>query len=191
MATIRGGNQPVLAIVDVQVGVMGECWDAPRVIGNVSRAVERARSAGVPVVWIQHSDTQLQKGSAAWQLVPELQPQEGEPVIHKTFESAFEQTDLESNLARLGATHVVLAGAASNWCVRATAYAALDRGYDLTLLKDAHTTKTLTLDDGTTIAAAGVVADLNLTMKWIAYPGRRNGTVATAQVDFARPGGAD
>lgn len=81
-------------------------------------------------------------------VVPELVPAEGEALIHKQFNSSFEQTSLDSELARLGATHVVLAGAATNWCIRATAYGALGRGYDLTLVKDAHTTESMQLDCG-------------------------------------------
>jgi nicotinamidase-related amidase len=113
MATVREGNGSALLIVDVQVGVMNDAWDAERVISNVARAVERARDEDVPVIWVQHSDTDLPQGSSAWQLVPALQPAAGEPLIHKRFESSFEQTLLEDELARLGATHVVLAGAAT------------------------------------------------------------------------------
>ena len=142
MPTVREGNQPVLVVVDVQVGVVGEVWDAARVIGNVARAVERARARDVPVLWVQHVSDELPSGSPPWQWVPELVPAPGEPLIAKRFGSSFEETALEAELARLGASHIVLAGAQSNWCIRATAYAALDRGYDLTLVKDAHTTAT-------------------------------------------------
>jgi nicotinamidase-related amidase len=189
MATIRNGNKGVLLIVDVQVGVMADAWDAARVVGNVARTVERARAQRVPVVWVQHGDNDLRFGSAPWQWVPELVPAEGEPLIHKQFNSSFEQTALDAELARLGATHIVLAGAATNWCIRATAYGALERGYDLTLVNDAHTTGKMVLDDGVTIEAAHVVRELNLAMTWLSYPGRVNGTAAAEQVDFAAPGG--
>lgn len=190
MATVRGGNKGVLIVVDVQVGVVGEAWEAPRVVGNVARAVERARAKSVPVIWVRHADDELALGSPAWQWVPELVPADGEPLIHKHFNSSFELTALEAELARLGANHIVLAGAATNWCIRATAYAALERGYDLTLIEDAHTTGTMTLDDGTTIEAAGVVRELNIAMTWLSYPGRTNGTAKAEQVDFAAAGGA-
>jgi nicotinamidase-related amidase len=112
-----------------------------------------------------------------------------EQLIHKQFNSSFEQTGLDEELARLGATHITLAGAATNWCIRATAYGALDRGYDLTLVKDAHTTGTIELDDGSRIEAAGVVQELNIAMTWVSYPGRKNGTATAEEVDFATPGG--
>ena len=184
MATVRKGNKGVLLVVDVQVGVMSEAWEAARIIDNVSRAVDRARSQGVPVIWVQHSDNDLPHGSPQWQWVPELVPAKGEPLIHKSFNSSFEQTALDEELARLGATHIALAGAATNWCIRATAYGALDRGYDLTLIKDAHTTGTIELDNGAKIEAESVVNDLNVAMKWLSYPGRTNSTATSEEVEF-------
>ena len=189
MATVREGNKAALVVVDVQVGVMRKAWDAARVIGNVARAVERARAENVPVIWVQHTDQDLPKDSPQWQWVPELLPAEGEPRIHKQFNSSFEQTSLQSELAALGVTHIVLAGAATNWCIRATAYGALERGYDLTLLTDAHTTETIQFERGVTIEAADVVRELNNTMQWLAYPGRKNGTAPVEHVNFALPGG--
>lgn len=190
MATIRAGTQGVLVVVDVQIGVMSGCWDALRVIRNVSRAVERARSQHIPVIWVQHADSELVYGSPAWQLVPELVPAADEPLIHKQFNSSFEQTALEEHLADLGATHIALAGAATNWCIRATAYGALDRGYDLTLIADAHTTDTMVREDGSRIEAAHTIDELNIAMTWLSYPGRKNGTASAEKIDFTQPGGA-
>ena len=189
MASVREGNKGVLLVVDVQVGVMSEAWDAPRIIRNVSRAVERARARNVPVIWVQHSDKDLPYGSPPWKWVPELVPAEGEPLIRKQFNSSFEQTPLEDELAKLGATHITLAGAATNWCIRATAYGALERGYDLTLVSDAHTTEAMELDGGARIEAANVIDELNIAMTWVRYPGRANGTATAEEVDFATPGG--
>jgi nicotinamidase-related amidase len=189
MATIRKGNKAALVVVDVQVGVVNEAWDAPRIIKNVSLAVERARAQGVPVMWVQHSDDDLKYESAEWQWVPELKPLAGELRVHKHFNSSFEETALEEELAKLGATHIVLAGAATNWCIRATAYGALERGYDLTLIKDAHTTKDIDLGDNKKIEAANLIIDLNIAMTWLSYPGRVNGTATAEAVDFTKPGG--
>ena len=184
MATIREGKKAVLLIVDAQVGVLRTAWDVPRITGNIAVAVEKARSQEIPVIWVQHSDDELIYGSPDWKLVPELSPAEGEARIDKQFNSSFEQTSLEETLARLGATHIVLAGAATNWCIRATAYGALDRGYDLTLVKDAHTTETIALEDDTKIEAADIIVDLNIAMKWLSYPDRINSTASAAEIDF-------
>ena len=132
-------------------------------------------------------------GSAAKQAIKEAISQ-GLPVpigftVHKSFNSAFEQTGLDRVLEQLGASHIVLAGATTNWCIRATAYAALERGYDLTLVKDAHTTESMELPGGRRIEAKDIIDDLNVAMRWLSYPGRVNGTATAAEVDFEAPGG--
>lgn len=187
MATVREGHRPVLLVVDVQVGVVAQAWDVPRVVANVARSVARARERGVPVVWVQHEADDLARGTPAWQWVPELKPAAGEPLVHKRFNSAFEQTTLPEELEKLGATHIVLAGAATNWCIRATAYGALDRGYDLTLVSDAHTTESMEPQDGPVIEAARIVDELNIAVAWLSYPGRTSGITTTEALDFAAP----
>src|SRR5688500_6259959 len=107
MATVREGDQSVLMVVDLQVGVVADAWDAERVVGNAAALVERARAAGVPVVWVQHDDDELVRGTAEWELVPELVPAADEPVVAKHHESSFEDTSLEQLLADRGATHIV------------------------------------------------------------------------------------
>lgn len=184
MATVREGNRSVLLVVDVQVGVLADAWESERIVKNVSLAVERARGQGVPVIWVQHDDDGLVHGSPEWEYVPELIPAPGEPLVHKHHHSSFEATDLEGLLAKLGATHIVLAGAATNWCIRATAYAALDRGYDLTLLSDAHTTGSGMLENGLKLEAECIVEELNIAMTWLSYPGRRNGVATAERVAF-------
>lgn len=184
MATVREGKKTALVVVDAQVGVMRDAWDAARVIGNIAQAVEKARAQGVPVIWVQHADEELVYGSPEWQWVPELVPAEGEIRVYKQFNSSFEQTNLEETLAGLGVTHMALAGAATNWCIRATAYGALDRGYDLTLIKDGHTTESMEFDDGTIIEAENIVVELNVAMRWLSYPGRTNRTVKAEEIDF-------
>lgn len=190
MPTIRPGNTPALIIVDVQRDVVAHTHDRDRIVANVAIAVSRARGLGVPVIWVQHHDgEEYVYGSPGWAWVPELDPREDETLIHKTHNSAFEDTSLNAELARLGVTHIILAGAATNWCIRATAYGALERGYDLTLVKDAHTTKSMDLPDGRRIEATALIDDLNITMRWLSYPGRVNGTAKAADVDFMTPGG--
>ncbi len=185
MASVREGNKAVLLVVDVQVDVVKGAWDASRIVGNVALAVERAHAQNVPVIWVQHNDEDLVKESPEWQWAPELVPAAGELLIHKNFNSSFEQTPLDAELAKLGTTHIVLAGCATNWCIRATAYGALERGYDLTLVKDAHTTKTMDLDSGEKIEAATLVQDLNIAMAWLSYPGRKNTTAKAEELVFA------
>ena len=160
----------VLLVVDVQVGVMASAWDAARIESNIATVVAKARSAHVPIIWVQHSDDGLKYGSDAWQIVPSLAPAATEPVVHKSHNSSFADTDLEQKLRELGTKRVVLAGASTNWCIRATAFSALERGYDLTLVSDGHTTESLEFSDGKIIPAESIVAEFTVGMKWISVP---------------------
>jgi nicotinamidase-related amidase len=138
---------------------------------------------------VQHSDDELPYGSPEWQWVPQLVAGADELRVHKRFNSAFEKTVLEDELAKSCVAHLVLAGVATNWCIRATAYGALDRGYDVTIVEDAHTTGSMELDNGKKIEASTIIDELNVCMTWVSYPGLKNGTATAEQVDFASPGG--
>ena len=185
MAIVRSGNRSVLLVVDYQVGVVQDAWDASRIVGNIAQAVERARAQGAPVMWVQHEDDGMPRGSPQWQFAPELVPAADELRVFKRYNSAFEETPLEQELARLGATRIVLAGAMTNWCIRSAAYAALERGYDLTLVKDGHTTSSIDHGNGTVVQAEGIVDDLNIAMTWVDYPGRKSSTAMAAEVQFS------
>ena len=58
----------------MQNGVVGGAHDRDAVVANVGSLVEKARQEQVPVVWVQHADDDLEKGSDSWQIVPELSP---------------------------------------------------------------------------------------------------------------------
>lgn len=173
-----------LVVVDAQVGVLGGVQAPDRLVAHLKALVARAREQGAPVVWVQHSDDELVYGSPGWQLVPALVPAAGEPVVHKRFNSSFARTDLQALLEARGVRRVVLAGAATNWCIRATAYAAMDRGYDLTVVGDAHSTEDLRLRDGRVVPAASIIDEFNAVIRWTSAPGVRVQVQDAADVDF-------
>mgnify|MGYP000037025757 FL=1 len=140
MSTLTGRDKTALIVIDVQNGVVGGSYKRDEVIANIEQAVAKARAANVPVIWVQHSDEELVIDSDAWQIVSELIPLEGEAMIRKTFRSSFEGTELGEVLASLSVSHIVICGAQSNNCVRHTGQDALAKGYDVTLISDAHTT---------------------------------------------------
>ncbi len=179
------GNKVVLLVVDVQVGVMQNVWNAQGTIRHIKHGIEKARKQNVPVIWVQHSDDELVFGTPEWQIVPELIPEEDDIKIHKQYNSSFEETELEEILEKLKAAHIVLCGAATNWCIRATAYGALEREYNLTLLKDGHTTETIELEKDVIIAAADIIRELNIVMSWVRYPQRSSQTISVGELDFA------
>jgi nicotinamidase-related amidase len=183
VAPPRAGRSALL-VVDAQVGVLATVWESARVVAQLEKLVAKARAAGVPVLWVQHADDELKHGSAAWQLMPNFVPTAAEPIIHKRHNSSFALTDLDQRLRALGVTRVVLAGAASNWCIRSTAYAALERGYDLALVSDAHSTEALRLPDGKTVPAEVIVAELNAVLEWVSAPNVRTEVKTTDALKF-------
>src|SRR4051794_13096952 len=102
MPTIDNRPNTALLVVDVQNGVVHGTPGRDDVVANVASLVEKARSAGVPVIWVQHSSDELPSGSEQWQIVPELAPDEAEPVVHKRYGDSFEATELERVFADLG-----------------------------------------------------------------------------------------
>jgi nicotinamidase-related amidase len=76
VTTLSDRPRTALLVIDVQNGVVGEAHRRDEVVANISTLVDQARDRGVPVVWVQHSDEELQKGSDAWEYVPELARQE-------------------------------------------------------------------------------------------------------------------
>ncbi len=112
----------------------------------------------------------------------ELTPDAGEPLIDKAWGDAFEETKLEQVLEALGVGRLVVAGAQTDACIRSTLHGAFVRGYDATLVGDAHTTDDLTKYGAPPVAQ--VIAHTNLYWKYQTAPGRTAGTVMTKNVDF-------
>lgn len=180
MSTL-GRSKSALLVIDVQNQVVEGAYNKDQVIANINSAVVKARAAGVPVVWVQHSDDWMAIGSDDWQIVPELLPAEGEAKVGKLYRNSFEATDLESVLERLEVGHVYVCGAQTNNCVRFTSHGALDRGYDVTLLKDAHTTTDYT-SGGAVVPAEVLVRDLNASFSEDELPGRLANAVTVSEV---------
>jgi nicotinamidase-related amidase len=183
VTTLPGRSRTALVVVDVQNGVMAGAHDRDGVIANINTLVSAARAQSVPVVWVQHSSEELPVDSEPWQYVPELVREPSEPLVHKEYGDSFEATDLESVLAGLGVGRLVVAGAQTDACIRSTLHGAITRGYDATLVSDAHTTEDLS--EWGAPPPAQVVAHTNLYWSWQSAPGRAGGVVETAAVDFA------
>jgi len=182
MTTLDNRPNTALLVIDVQSGVVAGNHERDAVVENIGSLVDKARKEGVPVVWVQHSDEDLAKGSDEWQIVPELSPGESEPRVEKNYGDSFEATNLEEVLSALGVGRLVISGAQTDACIRSTLHGAFARGYDATLVGDAHTT-----EDHTEWGApppAQVIAHTNLYWKYQSAPGRKAGTVQTSEVDF-------
>jgi nicotinamidase-related amidase len=182
LTTLEDRPNCALLVVDVQNSVVEGAHERDSVVANVDRLVDQARRGNVPVVWVQHSDDEIIRGSDGWRIVPELKPGDSEPLVDKNYGDSFEDTNLETVLASLGVGRLVVAGAETDACIRSTLHGAFVRGYDVTLVSDAHTT-----GDKTQWGAPPpdqVIAHTNLYWTYQTAPGRTAGTVETNQVEF-------
>ncbi|WP_375386407.1 isochorismatase family protein [uncultured Microbacterium sp.] len=183
MTTLPDRENTALLVVDVQHDVVSDAYERDAVVGRIRGLVDRARGAGVPVVWVQHSDEELVIDEAGWQIVPELVPAEGDARVRKEYGDSFEGTDLEEVLARLAVGRLVVAGAETDACIRSTIHGAFARGYDTILVGDAHTS-----NDKSQWGApspADVTAHTNLYWSHQAAPGKTAGVVDAEDVEFS------
>jgi len=182
VTTLENRPKTALLVVDVQNGNTTGAVNRDAVVSNVASLVEKARREEVPVVWVQHADDNLPRGSDEWRIVDELQPDESEPLVEKNYGDSFESTTLESVLADLDVGRLVVVGAQTDACIRATLHGALVRGYDAMLVSDAHTTEDLSAWGAPPPEL--VIAHTNLYWGDESAPGRTAGTVETNDVDF-------
>lgn len=143
MTTLENRPNTALVVIDVQNGVVEGAHERDTVVANVDTLVDKARREQVPVVWVQHSDANVVRGSEGWRIVSELSPDDAEPLVEKNYLDSFEDTTLESVLSGLGVGRLVVVGAQTDACIRSTLHGAIVRGYDATLVSDAHTTEDL------------------------------------------------
>ena len=162
---------------------MAEAFERDSKIANMAKAIDKARAEGVPVIWVQHSDEELVLQSAEWEIVSELSPLPSETKVRKTFRSSFVDTNLEDVLSSLGVSHLYVCGAETNNCVRHTCHTALEMGYDLTLISDAHTTTGFEWN-GYIVDAARVIDEQNTNFMGYSLPGRTAQAVSVTELSF-------
>jgi nicotinamidase-related amidase len=183
MTTLSDRPNTALVVIDVQNGVVTGAHERDAVVANINSLVDKARGEGVPVVWVQHSDDDMPQGSPDWEYVPELQRDDSEPLVHKSYGDSFEGTDLEEVLAQAGVGRLVVTGAQTDACIRSTIHGAFARGYDVTLVGDAHTTEDQT--QWGNIPPGDIIKHVNLYWKFQDAPGREAGVVETKDVAFS------
>jgi nicotinamidase-related amidase len=182
MTTLSARPNTALIVIDVQNGVVTGAHQRDEVVANINTLLDKARAAGAPVIWVQHFDDEMKQGTDDWEYVAELTRQEPEALVHKRFGDSFEDTDLEDVLAGAGVGHLVVTGAETDACIRSTIHGAFTRGYDVTLVKDAHTAGDKSAWGAPPVA--DVIAHTNLYWQFQSAPGRTAAVAGTEDVVF-------
>lgn len=157
-------NQAVI-VVDFQNDYLASgSWPLVGVdaaVKNAVRVIEDARAKGIPVIHVRHESPAGSPffviGTPGAEIIPAVAPKQSEQVVVKNFPNAFRATDLKAKLDAAGTKDVVIIGAMSHMCIDATARAAADYGFNVTVVEDAAATRDAAFD-GMTVPAAQVHA---------------------------------
>ena len=141
-------------------GVM-ELEGVQAALDEAAALLDRARSAGIPIIHIQHSDgpgSLYDIDGESGAIVARVAPRDGEPVVVKSYPNSFVGTDLDERLQTSKASNLVIAGFMTHMCVNSTARGAFNLGYAPTVVAAATATRALPGSGGTTVSAAAMQA---------------------------------
>ena len=176
----RATGKSALLIIDVQRELFAKAlpiYDEDRLLANINLLADKAHAAKAPVFWVQHStEKSLVEGTDGWKLHKAFIPLKSDNFIRKHHGNAFEDTPLKAELDALHVRTVVVAGLVTHGCVQHTCNGAHELGYDVVLVKDAHSNYN--------IKARDVINEWNATLS-------HDGVVrlaSTVEVDFETPG---
>lgn len=159
-------TESTLVLIDCQntytQGVM-ELDGVQAALDETALLLERARTAGIPVIHIQHDDgpgSLYDIAGESGAIAAQVAPRGGEPVIVKNYPNSFVETDLEAELKTVGASNLILAGFMTHMCVNSTARGAFNLGFAPTVVAAATATRALPGPDGPVPAEALQAASL-------------------------------
>ncbi len=139
-------SNTALVLVDIQNDYFeGGMWPVDKMLevsSNAARLLENARTKGHAIFHIHHeipSDEApfFRPGSPGAEIHSSVAPKGDEPTILKHRPNSFQDTSLRADLEAKGVTEVIVCGAMSQMCIDATARAAADFGYEVTVVEDA------------------------------------------------------
>jgi maleamate amidohydrolase len=153
------GRRPALVVVDMNLGFTDAAsplaCDAEQAVGAIARLLAAARDSAIPVIFttVSYSSGEqiaarafidkvpalltLAEGSRWVEIDPRIAPAPGEPVLKKLFASAFFDTPLASLLVSAGVDSLLVTGASTSGCVRATVVDALQHGFRPVVAREA------------------------------------------------------
>jgi nicotinamidase-related amidase len=163
-----------LLVIDMQAGLFGPespRHDAEGVVKRINELARAVRRAGGVVVFVQHDGPPgdpFEPGAEGWRLLPSLEREDGDLVVHKTACDAFYRTELGDALDRRGATRLIVTGCATDFCVDTTVRAAASRDYQVVVPEDGHTTA-----DRPHVDAVSLIRHHNWVWENLIHPRRR------------------
>lgn len=164
MSVARTSSTRALLLVDIQNDYFtGGLWpvdDMAQVAAKAAGVLQQARGAGDLVVHIRHEATSVaapffRPGTEGAEIHPSVTPATDETIILKHRPNSFHETPLHAHLQTAGVTELTIIGAMTQMCIDATARAAKDLGYDVTLVAAACGAKAQGFD-GVSLSAAQV-----------------------------------
>jgi nicotinamidase-related amidase len=155
-------NTTALLVIDAQVNMFAAnnaVYASQKILTTLATILARARNAGILVVYVQNNGgagDPDQPGTSGWHIHPDLAPREGDIIIQKWTPDAFYRTSLQEELATHGINQVILIGMQTEYCIDTTCRHAFALDYQVTLVKDGHSTY-----DTNLLSAAQVIAHHN------------------------------
>ncbi|MDR0298816.1 MAG: isochorismatase family protein [Streptococcaceae bacterium] len=114
------GLSDILLVIDMQNDVLKACGGVSRLLKQINKRISDYRQAAKPILFIQHNDEELTKGSRAWRLSPVLDARPEDIYVEKTHANGFYHTNLQEELQKLGVTSIEFSGAMTPYCVNTT-----------------------------------------------------------------------
>ena len=155
-------SNTALLIIDAQVNMFTEgssVFEGEGLLHTIRCLIDQARVAHLPIVYVQNNGSEGDPdipGTPGWQIHPAVTPETGDIVIQKHTPDSFHETNLQSELEARHIRQVIIVGMQTEMCIAATCRRAHELGYDVTLVKDAHSTF-----DGDGVTATQTIAHYN------------------------------
>jgi nicotinamidase-related amidase len=153
-------SDSTLVLIDCQntytEGVM-ELEGVGPALDEIAALLDRARTAGIPIIHVQHDDgpgSLYDVAGHSGAIVAAVAPRDGEPVVVKQYPNSFVETDFDERLKAVGASNLVLTGFMTHMCVNSTARGAFNLGYAPTVVASATATRSLPDANGDAVPAA-------------------------------------
>ncbi|MFB0514052.1 MAG: cysteine hydrolase family protein [Candidatus Bathyarchaeia archaeon] len=135
-----------LLIIDMQAGNFSEpnpVYKGNELLAKVKSLITKGRSAQIPIIYVQNngdSGDPDEYGTPGWEIHSLVAPVEGDVVVQKQTPDAFHETNLHHELESRGIKKLIIAGLQTEYCIDTTCRRAFILGYDVILVRDAHST---------------------------------------------------